>query len=128
MRMIGEKQHKKLKNVDSISNNLEGYRLVDMSILKDLLSLLCCPEPECKETSLWKRMKERGKDYLPSSLFTVNCTTCPFSWSSHTKGAKTNQRVMEVNLSSACHEKMWYWSWWAAKILWRYEHASPGYS
>ena len=41
-------------------------------------------------------MKERGKGYLPSSL---NSTTCPFSWSSHTsKGAKTNQRVMEVNL------------------------------
>ena len=41
--------YKKLKNVaDSVSNNLEGFRLVDMSILKDLFSLVCCPEPECK--------------------------------------------------------------------------------
>ena len=91
--------YKKLKNVaDSVSNNLEGFRLVDMSILKDLLSLLCCPGPECKETSLIVEEDERKKKGL-SSFLTVNCTTCPFSWSSHTsKGAKTNQRVMEVNL------------------------------
>ena len=43
--------HKKLKNVVTTQfNSLEGFRLIDMSILNNLLRLLCCPE--CLEHSL----------------------------------------------------------------------------
>ena len=91
--------HRKLKNVVSTqSNALEGFRLIDMSILHNLLRLLCCPE--CLEHSL---VIEEGitKRKGLSSFLTVNCSSCPFSWSSHTcKGVKDNQRIMEVNLRS----------------------------
>ena len=91
--------HRKLKNVVSTqSNALEGFRLIDMSILHNLLGLLCCPE--CLEYSLVIEEDITKRKGL-SSFLTVNCSSCPFSWSSHTsKGVKDNQRIMEVNLRS----------------------------
>ena len=91
--------HKKLKNVVTTqSNALEGFRLIDMSILHNLLGLLCCPE--CLEHSLVIE-EDITKRKMLSSFLTVTCSSCPFSWSGHTcKGVKDNQRVMKVNLRS----------------------------
>ena len=91
--------NKKVKNVFlKQSNSIEGFRLIDMPILQDLLGSLFCPE--CLEPSL-NINEDMAKRKGLSSFLTVTCSTCPFSWSSHTsKGAKNDQRVMEVNLRS----------------------------
>ena len=69
-----------------------------MSILNNLLRLLCCPE--CLEHSLVIEEDITKRKGL-SSFLIVACSSCRFSWSSHTsKGVKDNQRVMEVNLRS----------------------------
>ena len=82
----------KLQNVIITTNSLEGIRL--MSILHNLLRHFCCPESVEEDIT-----KRKGL----SSFLIVTCSSCPFSWFSHTsKGVKDNQGVIEVNLRPVC--------------------------
>ena len=91
--------HKKLQDISPTqSNTLDGFRLTDMSILNNLVGLLCCPG--CIQPSLIIE-EDIAKRKGLSSFLTVNCSNCAFSWCSYTsEGVKDNQRIMEVNIRS----------------------------
>ena len=86
---------KKVKEVTATkSDGLEGFRLVDMSILRNIIGLFSCPE--CEEDGC----VYIGRKGLASCL-QIECTNCSFSYTTYTsKRVGNNEKAMEVNIRS----------------------------
>ena len=63
---------KKVKKVpNKILQNVQGFRLLDMQILQDIISDLCCPE--CNEKGTFFAQENDDKKKRISSHLTVSC-------------------------------------------------------
>ena len=93
---------KKIKDIITEKpEGLQGFRLVDMSLLSGLIGLLSCFECD-KKKSLYIEEDDAKRKGLASYL-EVKCTNdnCSFSYSRYmSKGVKTNEQLMEVNARS----------------------------
>ena len=71
---VSEKKVKRVKKQKK-SNPIEGYRLMDMEILNEMVTSLSCPQ--CYELSLEVSEDDAKKKGLASQLI-ISCTECEF--------------------------------------------------
>ena len=88
---------KKVTNIVATeAKGFEGYRLIDVSVLGEMVDLFSCPE--CQNNGLEiheNTLKRKGL----SSYIELSCTNCTFKYSTYTsKGLSGNEQAMEVNV------------------------------
>jgi len=96
---------KKIVDVDAdVDDNntdsyLQGYRLIDLSILKEIIELFCCPV--CKHDGHVSIVENKSKRKGLASFLEIKCINCNFEFKSYTsKGIEGNLQAMEVNYRS----------------------------
>lgn len=90
---------KKIKPVKEVEDDhFIGFRLFDVSILKELIDQVLCPTCRNKSLEIGENV-DRRKGL--ASFFVVECSNCEFSYSNYTsKGVTGSQQLMEVNMRS----------------------------
>ena len=90
--MMKTASFKKIKEVAvAKSNTLDGFRIIDVSILLEFIGLFSCPE--CQEKKSLHIDEDMLKRKGLSSFLVVKCSTCFFSYSIYTSnGAKNNKK------------------------------------